>query len=171
MNTENYSVSEEYKKQIRTIIDELKSPARYVCEGKEKDFEDNVVDNIDLICNCLNLPPIKFIDRQHRIDCGEFDIQPDIMVRHTDDTMTVFEVKKASAKYPQTGTYNQMAAIGQLLLYKTVLKAKINAPVRLALIDNKIYYRTFLAFTEHKLPITLVELQKDRLFVPYNGWC
>lgn len=170
MNTEYYSISEEYREHIRTIIDELKSPIRYLCKGKEKDFEDNVMDNIDLICDCLGLPPIKAIERQRRLHYEEFDIQPDIMVRHTDDTLTVFEVKKASAKYPQTGTYNQMAAIGQLLLYKTMLKVKINAPVRLALIDNKIYYRTFLAFTEHKLPITLIELQKDRLFVPYNGW-
>ena len=155
---------------ISELLKELKSPVKYECQGKEKDFEDNVVDNMDLICDCLGLPPIKFIDRQHRLRFKEFDIQPDIMVRHTDDTMTIFEVKKASEKYPSTGTYNQMAAIGQLLLYKSMIKRIINAPTRLALIDNKIYYRTFLAFTEHKLPITLLELQKDRLFVPYNGW-
>ena len=155
---------------VNELIKELKAPVRYECLGKEKDLENNIVENMDQICECLGLPSIKIIDRQHRLRVNDFDMQPDIMVRHDDDTMTIFEVKKASEKFPGTGTYNQMAAIGQLLLYKTTIKRIINAPVRVALIDNKIYYRTFLAFTEYKLPITLIELQKDRLFVPYNGW-
>lgn len=92
------------------------------------------------------------------------------MVRHADKSMTVFEVKKASEKYPATGTTNQMNAVGQLLLYKNVLEEKLNCNVRVALIDNKIYYRTFYAFLNNKLPITLIDFQKDRVFVPYNGW-
>ena len=63
-----------------------------------------------------------------------------------------------------------MDAVGQLLLYGNVLEAIIDAPVRLALIDNKIYYRTYCAFIGNKLPITLIEYQNDRLFIPYNGW-
>ncbi len=42
--------------------------------------------------------------------------------------------------------------------------------VRAALIDNKIHYRTYCAFVGNKLPITLIDFQKDRVFVPYNGW-
>ena len=154
----------------RELINELKSPIRYELQGNEKAFENNIRDNIDLICDCLKLPPIKMVSGQQMIEYDGFQIKPDIIVRHTDDTMTVFEVKKASEKYPCTGTCNQMNAIGQLLLYQSVLKRVINAPVRVALIDNKIYYRTFWAFLDNKLPITLIELQKDRLFVPYNAW-
>lgn len=63
-----------------------------------------------------------------------------------------------------------MNAVGQLLLYGNVLSEIIHSKVRLALIDNKIYYRTFCAFLNNHLPITLLDFQKDRLFVPYNGW-
>ena len=54
-------------------------------------------------------------------------------------------------------------------MYGNVLDGKYKA-VRLALIDNKIYYRTFCAFLGYKLPITLIDFQKDRLFIPYLGW-
>ena len=97
-------------------------------------------------------------------------IKPDIITRHKDGSMTVFEVKKANEKYPASGTSNQMNAVGQLLLYGNILEAIIKEPVRLALIDNKIYHRTYAAFAGNRLPITLIELQYDRVFIPYNGW-
>lgn len=155
---------------IEQGIKEMKKPIRFEFAGNEKAFEEMVVLNIDQICECLGLAPIKYVKTQRMIRCDNFFIRPDILVRHTDDTMTVFEVKKQNEKYPVTGTSNQMNAIGQLLLYQTVLQEIINAPVRMALIDNKIYFRTYCAFMNHKLPIALMEIQKDRLFVPYNGW-
>ena len=161
---------ENQKLRPKELIEELKKPIRYEFMGNEKAFEDNIRENIDIICDCLGLPAIKHVGGQNMITYNGFNIKPDIMVRHIDDSMTVFEVKKANEKYPCTGTCNQMNAIGQLLLYQSVLKRIINAPVRVALIDNKIYYRTFWAFIDNKLPITLIELQKDRLFIPYNGW-
>lgn len=154
----------------KKLIEELKRSVMYECPGKEKDFEENVLANIDLICDCLNLPDIKAVGSQKMIDADGFFIKPDIMVRHVDGAMTVFEVKKANEKYPSTGTSNQMNAVGQLLLYGNVLSEIIHSKVRLALIDNKIYYRTFCAFLNNHLPITLLDFQKDRLFVPYNGW-
>lgn len=151
-------------------IEELRKPIIHEFGGNEKAFEEMVVLNMDQICQHLNLPPIKAIQTQRRIKCDNFTIKPDILVKHIDGTTTVFEVKKPSEKYPLTGTSNQMNAIGQLLLYQTVLQAVSHSTVRMALIDNKIYYRTYCAFMNHKLPITLMEIQKDRLFVPYNGW-
>lgn len=150
--------------------DELKKPLQYVFIGNESAFEDYIYANIDEICDGLSLPTIIDKDRQRMFRCDGFQIKPDIMVRHIDGTMTVFEVKKANEKYPSTAPVNQMQAIGQLLLYQNVLQAKINAPVRLALIDNKIYYRTYCAFVGNSLPITLIEFQNDRIFVPYNAW-
>ena len=149
---------------------ELKTPMQYEFIGDEKAFEGYIFENIDEICAGLKLPPVIAKDRQRLIKCDDFQIKPDILVRHIDGTMTVFEVKKANEKYPSTAPFNQMQAIGQLLLYQNVLQAKILQPVRLALIDNKIYYRTYCAFVGNKLPITLLELQNDRIFVPYNAW-
>ena len=154
----------------RAVYEELKKPLRYEFIGKEKEFEDHIYENIDDICDGLGLPAIFAKDRQMLVNCIDFQIKPDILVRHIDGTMTVFEVKKANEKNPSTAPSNQMQAIGQLLLYRNVLETRIDAPVRLALIDNKIYYRTLCAFMGNNLPITLIELQNDRIFVPYNAW-
>ena len=152
------------------VIKELKRPIIFEFLGNEKMLEENIVDNIDEICAGLNLPLVQCVVRQKMINVGSFCIKPDIIVRHKDGTMTVFEVKKANQKYPSTGTSNQMNGIGQLLLYKSILERQINDVVRVALIDNKIYERTYYAFIDNKLPITLIDYQKDRVFVPYNGW-
>lgn len=148
----------------------LKSPIMCEFMGAEKEFEENVVDNIDQICYCLALPEIVAVARQKRFDVGGFAIIPDIIVQHKDGSLTVFEVKKANEKYPCTAPVNQMKAVGQILLYGNVLPEIFHREVRLALIDNKIYYRTVAAFMGNNLPITLVELQRDLLFVPYYAW-
>lgn len=153
-----------------TIIRELKCSFKYEFAGNEKRFEENIVENIDLICTGLGLPEIAEIGEQKMIKVDNFYIRPDIMIRHVDGSITIFEVKKGNEKYPATGPANQMTAVGQLLLYGNVLSAKIGGKVRLALIDNKIYYRTYCAFVGNRLPITLIDFQKDRVFVPYNGW-
>jgi len=155
---------------VKEALSEMKTPLRYEFIGNERDFEDSICENIDEICAGMGLPPIVSVGRQKMISLDGFQIKPDILVRHIDGTLTVFEVKKANEKYPSTGTANQMNAVGQLLLYGNVLQAVINAPVRLVLIDNKIYFRTFCAFAGNNLPITLVEFQNDRIFIPYCCW-
>lgn len=155
----------------REILEELNAPIKYECEGNESDLEDNIIENLDLICQGMNLTPPNIVWRQKRIDTDGFSIKPDIIVRHQDHTVTIFEVKKTNHKYPSTGTTNQMNAVGQLLLYGNVFFSKSGVFPRLALIDNKIYYRTYCAFLGNKLPIALIDFQKDRVFVPYNGWC
>lgn len=159
-----------YKLTPKEALAYLKSPIRYEFMGAEKEFEENVVDNIDQICDCLALPEIVAVKRQKRFDAGGFAIVPDIIVRHKDGSLTVFEVKKANEKYPCTAPVNQMKAVGQILLYGNILPEIFRCEVRLALIDNKIYYRTVAAFIGNNLPITLVELQRDLLFVPYYAW-
>lgn len=151
-------------------IAEMKIPLRYPFVGNESRFEKSIIENIEEICEGLYLPPVQSIGRQRLIKTSGFQIKPDILVRHMDESLTVFEVKKANDKYPATGPSNQMGAVGQLLLYGNVLEAVIQSPIRLALIDNKIYYRTYCAFLGYNLPITLIEYQNDRIFVPYNGW-
>ena len=152
------------------IIEELKKPCIYEFQGNEKEFEENIFINIDQICEALALPEIMAIERQKGIMLEQFQCIPDIVIRHIDGTITVFEVKKINQKNPWTGSANQMNAVGQLLLYGNVIESITHVPVRLVLIDNKILYRTYCAFAGHKLPITLVDFQQDRVFVPYCGW-
>ena len=167
---EEYKPGTSVQMSVEDIVEELKKPCLYEFQGNEKEFEENIFINIDQICEALALPQIVAIERQKCIQLDSFQCIPDIIVRHSDGTITVFEVKKINRKNPWTGTSNQMNAVGQLLLYGNVIETITKVPVRLVLIDNKIYYRTYCAFVGHKLPITLVDFQQDRVFVPYCGW-
>ncbi|MEK4425883.1 hypothetical protein [Solibacillus sp. FSL K6-1523] len=152
------------------MIDLLKEPVRWEFDGSEKEFENNVVMHIEEICQFLNLPKIESVHRQRQIKLDDFQVIFDIVVKHIDSTATIFEVKKANNKHPSTGTFNQMQGVGQLLLYQNVFELVTGGKPRLVLIDNKIYERTIWAFVNNKLPITLVDFQKDRIFIPYRAW-
>ncbi len=154
-------------KNVKEILAE---PIRYEFIGKEKDFENHIVDHIDYINGALGLPDIEAIFRQRQLRIDGFQCIVDILLRHKDDTVTIIEVKKQNAKYPSSGTFNQMQAVGQMLLYQNVYEALTGGKPRLVLIDTKIFTRTLWAFKGNDLPITLVEFQKDRLFLPYRGW-
>lgn len=148
-------------------IDILEEKQRYFFIGQEKQFEEYVVSNIDDICEGLCLPRVKKIKRQKRYDLPSFSIKPDLIVIHEDDTFSVFEIKCTNPKYPGTSVTEQTRAIGQLLLYKSTLKELYNASPRLFLVDTKIHKRTVMVFSEIKLPVTLIEIQNDRVFIPY----
>jgi len=152
------------------LLSLLKEPIRWEFDGSEKEFEDNVAEHIEEICLHLDLPAIESIYRQRQIRMNGFQVIMDIVVRHLDQTATIFEVKKANSKHPSTGTFNQMQGIGQLLLYQNAFEMVTGGKPRLVLIDNKIYERTLWSFVNNELPITLVDFQKDRLFVPYRAW-
>lgn len=154
----------------KTTEEVLKEPIEWQFQGSEKEFEDNVVEHIEEICSLLDLPPIDSVHRQRQIRMADFQVIMDIVIRHTDETATIFEVKKANSKHPATGTFNQMQGIGQLLLYQNVFEARTGGKPRLVLIDNKIYERTVLSFKNNQLPITLVDFQKDRIFIPYRAF-
>lgn len=153
------------------IVEELEKTVKWEFDGNESEFETNLLEHIEEIRLALALPPIEAVGRQKQIRLSDdSQIIMDIVVRHTDDTATIFEVKKYNNKHPHTGTVNQVQAIGQLLLYASVFEAQTGIRPRLVLADNKIFKRTLYVFSETKLPITLLELQKDRLFIPYVGW-
>lgn len=152
----------------RGIIEHLKAPVKFEHVGSERDFEETVMEHIKEICEFLSLPEIQSVHRQEQLRFEGIQIIFDIVVRHVDKTATIFEVKKYSNKDPHTGTSNQMSAIGQTLLYQNLFEARTGGKPRLVIIDNKIYYRTYLAFLGNNLPIALVEFQKDRVFIPYK---
>lgn len=154
----------------KQLIEELSKPMRFEFMGKEKEFEENVFENIEQIIDVLELPEIKLAQRQIRIQADGMQAIMDIVVRHVDGSATIFEVKRGNIKHPATAPFNQMQAIGQMLLYRELFEAATNVDPRLILIDNKIFKRTYMAFLRTKLPITLMELQKDRLFIPYKSF-
>lgn len=150
------------------VIDELKSKVVFEHTGREKEFENNVCENMEQIIAALELPAIKLIDRQRQLRFEGGQVILDIAVRHVDDSATIFEVKKYNNKNPHTSTSNQLNAVGQMFLYRTVFTERTGVTPRIVLIDNKIHERTYKAFKDNRLPFTLMELQKDRLFVPYR---
>lgn len=116
----------------------LQEPVQYECIGNEDMLEENVIDNLDQICEGLDISEPMEVYRQKEIFADGFKIRPDIIIRHKDETRTIIEVKKFNNKHPSTGTANQMSAVGQLLLYGNVFYAKAGVDARLVLLDNKI---------------------------------
>ena len=150
-------------------INLLNEPLKWEFKGNEKEFESYIIDNLDDIVDCLGLSKVAEVHRQKQFRFPSGQIIVDILIVHKDRTLTVFEVKKPNENNNWTSPHAQMQAVGQLLLYKTIIKEAFAEP-RLVLIDNKIHSRTVLAFTEGRLPITLVELQNDRLFIPFRAF-
>lgn len=90
---------------VDTAIDMLKEPLRFEFVGKECDFEKCIVDDIAEIVKNLGLPDIQVVERQKTVTLSDIQIRMDIIVRHVDDTITIFEVKKVNSKNPQSGPY------------------------------------------------------------------
>lgn len=153
------------KKEVIRLLEEKQ---RYAFKGKEKDFEKHVIAHIDVILEALGLPKAKMIESQKRLNLCDFSIIPDVWVKHVDDTLTIIEVKCVNHKHPATAATLQTNAIGQVLLYKTMLEAYTGGKVRVCILDQKINYRTYITVSKYCLPITLIEFQKDRIFIPYN---
>lgn len=149
------------------MLDILREEQRYVFKGKEKNFEEHVLLHLDIICENLGLPPIKHHFRQRQIRHNGMQCILDLVVRHEDNSTTIFEVKCRNSKYPATGSHEQISGIGQLLSYSAFYNLKAGCKPNLVLIDQKIYERTYITVSDGNLPITLVEFQKDRMFVPY----
>lgn len=148
----------------------MKKAAPTTFIGVEKDFEEHLLLHMDIICKALGLAETDKILRQQQICVAGFICRPDIILMHKDNTITVIEVKSVNPKHPATGATSQMAGVGQLLLYQNVIQAMTGGKPRLVLADRKIFYRTYCAFLENKLPITLLEFQRDFIFIPYRGW-
>ena len=150
-------------------IEMLKEKQQYEFTGKEKEYERHILEHLDDLITCLELPKIKVVESQRRIAFDDFSIRPDIIVRHIDGTLSVFEIKCTNHKHPSTAATHQTNAIGQALLYKTSLEAYTNKKVRVYIIDQKIHYRTYITVKTYSIPITLIEFQKDRIFMPYRN--
>lgn len=154
----------------RQVLDLLKSERRYVFTGKEKDFEEYVIECLPEIFETIGLSPIRVLKRQHVIQTTDVWVRIDVLVQHEDDSVSVIETKVVNEKNPQTSVHQQTQAIGQLLLYKAMVEVQYGIEPRLFLIDTEIHARTILIFKEYKLPVTLMEIQNDRVFIPYANY-
>jgi hypothetical protein len=148
----------------------LAEPQRYFYIGKEKQYEEYIKESIPEICHNLGLPEVIQVASQQTFDTGTFIIRPDLIAFHSDGSLSVFEVKCNNGKYPSSGVGEQARAIGQLLLYKNVLEEIRGDTIRVFLVDQKIYKRTVCVFAQIRLPVTLVEVQNDRVFIPYKQY-
>lgn len=117
----------------------------------------------------MGLTKVIRIERQKQFRFPSGQIIVDILLMHEDKTLTVFEVKKPNKNNGWTSPHAQMQAIGQLLLYQNIIEETYAKP-RLVLIDNKIHERTVMAFAKNYLPITLIEFQKNKIFIPYRAY-
>lgn len=167
MSDYNMNIEDE---SMVNAIELLKEEPRFVFDGTEQDYENHIVLNADLICDALGLPSIKVIKQQKQIRFDGNQIIMDIVIRHADDSLTVFEVKKLNGKNPSTSTGAQVQALGQMLLYRNIVKATTGITPRVALITDKLFYRTQAVFIDTELPLALIEFQRDRLFMPYENW-
>lgn len=147
----------------------LKEPIIHEFDGNEKQFEEYVKECLPEIFETVGLSKIKHIKQQHYLRVSGFQIKIDLFVLHEDNSLSVVEVKCPNKKHPATAPTEQCKAIGQLLLYQSIVGATYGKTPRLFLIDNKIHIRTLYAFNENKLPISLIEIQKDRVFIPYSN--
>lgn len=147
----------------------IKEPIIHEFDGSEKEFEEYVKECLPEIFEMVGLPKIKIIEQQHFIKTSGFQIKIDLFVVHEDNSLSVIEVKCPNRKHPANAPSEQCKAIGQVLLYQSVVKASYGKEPRLFLIDNKIHMRTLYVFNEIKLPISLIEIQKDRVFIPYSN--
>jgi hypothetical protein len=152
--------------EVKEIVEEK---PKYIFDGKEKQYEEYIKENLQDICDKLDLPKIVQIEQQRRIDIDNFSVKPDLITIHEDGTISIFEIKCCNYKHPSTGTASQAQAIGQLLLYKNIFEEIRQEKVRVFLVDQKIFKRTLLIFSDLKLPITLMEVQYNRVFIPYRN--
>lgn len=132
--------------------------------ASESEYEDYILENLDQIIEGAGLPPILSVDRQRSVLSGGYCARPDIFIVHEDHTATVIEVKCVGSR---KGSYfdasSQVAAIGQLLLYGTMIEQRKGVRPRLMLIDNRIHPQTYLTITSCNLPVMIVEVDQDRV--------
>jgi len=148
-----------------SVVKEIKKQHRYLFKGDEKRFEKYIYNDLSDICNNLGYADIKKAEMQHVIKTANYKIIPDIMIWHKDGTGTIFEVKVTNSNNPQTSPNEQIKSIGQLLLYRSVIKEKYGEFPRVFLITDQLFEKTFHIFADNDLPVGLIEIQNDRVFV------
>lgn len=130
----------------------------FIHVGSEKDIEMHLIDNLDDISKNCFWGSVRTYHRQLRLEI--FDSNPicDLMIWHHDGTGTVVEVKKYKSDLWQS------YAIGQVLMYGEIIRAKLNEYPRMVICSDYISPLLKLTVKQNKLPIRLLELDGDKAF-------
>lgn len=145
----------------------MKSGSELEFIGDEKKFEAHICLHLKEIFEAIGLSEIKLIKRQLIIKRDAKCIF-DIFVLHADGSISILEVKNSYSTTKKGSIREQCLAIGQLLLYKSMLESYEDLKkIRLFLVDNKIYPRTVSVIVSSSLPITLMQLNHDMVLFPY----
>lgn len=147
------------------VIKRLKEKQNYLFDGNEKKFKEFVVENINEIFENANIPKTKKIEIEKVIKLADIRCRIDLFIIHTDNTVSIMETKCTNNKFPSTASFEQCKAIGQILLYGYIFECYYGVKPRLFLIDTKIHFRTFSVINKYKLPIILMEIQNDGVFI------
>lgn len=156
------------KKIVKDISLRLKSESNFIFEGQEEDLEAYYYNNMTEICKEIGLPKVKKVIKQKSIKLRNKYIRPDLLTIHENGEKSVFEVKCSNSKNNNTSATEQCKGLGQLMLYSSYIKEMSGERPNLFLISDKIYERTVMAFSDFGLPVTLMEVQKNIIFIPYN---
>lgn len=151
--------------QIKETLSELKKPREYSFNGNEKEFQNLFIEYLDELIMKLDLPKVKEFKLQHKlrgIGCHGF---PDVTVLHEDNTLSIFELKRTR---PIHSRMEQVSAIGQALFYQLLAESEVGGNIRTFLVDYRIEPETYLVCIANKLRITLIEINGNRVLVPYR---
>lgn len=135
-------------------------------QGKEKDIEDHILENIhDIANNCLWGDIIR-VERQFMIPISTGGkIIADIMVWHADGTGTAIEVKRT-----KTNRNDLLTAIGQSLFYGLKMEQSLGHIARMVVAAPEINKDLHDVIIRFKLPICLLMVDGDRcIYLGYNG--
>lgn len=151
---------------IKELIEDLKSPVISEFMGAEKGFQQYLIENLVEIMSFTGKTIIN-VEEQKVLLFKDFKVILDIVIYWDDGSCSILEVKKYNNKYPSTGANEQCRAIGQVLLYKNVFNAKYGIDPDIYIVDNKIFYRTYVCYKSFNLPVRFIEVQNDRVMVIY----
>ena len=97
------------------------------------DFEDYIISNIDEISHNSGGGEVARCERQYTISYGRNRARLDIMLWHKDGTGTCIEVKHSNIT-----RNNMFNTIGQVLLYRHLVKYKLGEFPRVVILSNEI---------------------------------
>lgn len=143
----------------KEIFDVLLECQRYFFKGDKSEYKKYILNNLNDILERIGLSPIKEI-----LSGPEY--LNTLLIKHEDDTISILEIMHSDSQCSNRAT-DQCKTIEELLLYKLKIKESCGINPRVFLIAEKIYSKTVCMLLEMELPVILIEVQNDRVFIPY----
>ena len=125
--------------------------------ASEAEYTDWIADNIDVLKQVVGLTGSGIVryNQGVKVDSGRY-VRPDISMA-TDTATYLFEVKLSMPDKKGHGCTKQVAGVGQVMLYG----AAVVGDTKLFIVDANISPELIAVVREYKLPITLIEANRD----------